>query len=545
MNRYCKLFVLVLFGHCCVSAQGNLVQNPSFENFDTCFDLFRALNYENHVKYWLSPSSATPDYFTLNCGPSANNGFPSNIGGFQYPHSGTSYTGVFVWREDLDNSLGTYREYIEGTLIEPLKAGKTYEVSFWISLSVVSLTYPQYSYSARNIGAYFSKNKIFEFNKVDNFNVLPQIESDTMVTDTSSWVKVCGRFTAEGGERYIILGSFRDFEHTELQLIDYAPNGLGLKLSYFYIDDVSVTETDNLSLLPRDTFLCASNYPFLITTGVSADSYLWSTGQKDSMISVNQEGLYYLQAKSNGCLLFDTLKLKTPPAPQSDFADAKICESNLPLVLKAPDHLNSWHWPDGLSTEKYEVENEGWQLLEGIWYCGAYADSMYVTIELPLEFDLPTAGPSCQSGQFIPFLYDPSLQLPAYKWSTGDTTSTTTVPEPGVYSLKSVNSCGMFQDTIAVSGCDPSIFIPNVIAPGAGGINAYFIPFGQNIQIERLKIINHFGQIIYDEAFPQKGWDGTFGGQLGQPGVYVYVVEYTELNKGNRVVAIGDVTLVR
>lgn len=545
MDKYFKLFTLIFFSPCFLAAQGNLVQNPSFENFDTCADLFRALNYDNHVKFWLSPSSATPDYYTLNCGPSFDNGFPSNLGGYQYPHSGTSYTGVFVWTQDLDNALPEYREYIEGTLMEPLKAGKTYEVTFWISLSVVSLTYPQFSYSARNMGAYFSKDKIFDLNKIDHYNVLPQIESDTMITDTSSWVKICGRFTAAGGERYIMIGNFRDNEHTELQKIDHVLNALPLRMSYFYIDDVSVIEMPGPSLLPGDTSLCAGSFPFLIKADTSADVYHWSTGQTDAEIFANQAGVYSLRAESNDCLLFDTLKIQEPPEPQSDFANVTLCESDLPFILKAPDHLDSWHWPDGSSNQKYGVTQEGWQRLEGLWYCGAYADSMYVTVEKPLKFDLPDTAPSCQSGQFVPFLYDPGLDLHVYKWSTGDTTASIVVSEPGPYWLIGTNTCGMFQDSITVQSCNPEIYIPNVIAPGSGGINAFFIPFGQNIQVDHLIILNHFGQVLYEEVAPQKGWDGTTDGTLCQIGVYVYVLEYTELNTKHRVLAIGDVTLVR
>lgn len=545
MNISFKLLILVLFSQFCVAAQGNLVHNPSFENFDTCSDLFTTLNHDNRVKYWLSPTSATPDYFTDNCGPSFDNGFPSNLGGFQYPHTGTSYTGVFAWTQALDYTFPTYREYIEGTLTEPLKAGKTYEVSFWISLSIVSLNYPQYSYSARNMGAYFSKTKIFEFNKIDNFQVAPQIETDTMITDTSSWVKVCGRFTAEGGERYIIIGNFRDDQHTELQLIDHAPNGLFHRMAYFYIDDVSVVETNSPRLLPRDTFLCADDYPFLIASGVQADAYRWSTGQTDASIYASQEGDYFLRAESNECLIYDTIHLKTPPEPQSTFADVSVCMSKLPLVIKAPSYLDSWHWPDGSSNQQYNVTSEGWQLLEGNWYCGNFADSMYVTVEEPLIFQLPSAPPSCQSGQFVPFLYDPALQLPTYQWSTGDTTSTTVLPAPGVYTLASTNSCGAFQDTLNIQDCEPAIYIPNIIAPNSGGINAWFIPFGQNIHIDRLRIVNHFGQIMYDERSPQKGWDGTTDGRQCQNGVYVYILEYTELDKNERVLKIGDVTLVR
>ena len=84
--------------------QVNLVPNPSFEIVDTCIEFYTMLNSDNTVKYWSSPTSGTPDYFSTICGLSPNNSVPMNWAGYQNAHSGISYAGIYAFANRQDSS---------------------------------------------------------------------------------------------------------------------------------------------------------------------------------------------------------------------------------------------------------------------------------------------------------------------------------------------------------------------------------------------------------------------------------------------------------
>jgi gliding motility-associated-like protein len=96
------------------------------------------------------------------------------------------------------------------------------------------------------------------------------------------------------------------------------------------------------------------------------------------------------------------------------------------------------------------------------------------------------------------------------------------------------------------------IFIPNVITPGNGdNINDFITVFSNNSEtrIHSLRIFDRWGELVFERTeflpnIPSLGWDGTFKGQLVNPGVFVYKVEL-ETRPGIVEILTGDVTVVR
>ncbi|MCO6486236.1 MAG: gliding motility-associated C-terminal domain-containing protein, partial [Saprospiraceae bacterium] len=97
----------------------------------------------------------------------------------------------------------------------------------------------------------------------------------------------------------------------------------------------------------------------------------------------------------------------------------------------------------------------------------------------------------------------------------------------------------------------PRVYIPNSFSPDEDGINDVFSVYGnaQVVGVRHLAIYDRWGNNLYFERHlpvndPGVGWDGTFRGQIMDPGVYVYVVE-VELADGGTRLYKGDVTVVR
>ncbi len=216
---FCLLF-FIFFLFSFSKAQTNLVPNSSFEIDTNCNG-----NLISFAPPWNSPTNGTPDLYNT-CGTSINGALPTNLFGFQNTHSGNGYIGAGFYGYV---SSFYYIEYLQIKLDTNLITNKRYCASFYLSLANNS------KYAIRNLGMYFSDTLISEFNTTSNFQFTPQIIDANYETDTLNWVLFSGTFTAIGGERYLIIGNFKDSANTDL--ITVRPTGGG---AYYYIDDVDV-----------------------------------------------------------------------------------------------------------------------------------------------------------------------------------------------------------------------------------------------------------------------------------------------------------------
>ncbi|HTL80887.1 MAG TPA: hypothetical protein VL651_04245 [Bacteroidia bacterium] len=234
MKRIACFFFIVLIALACKNAlhAQNLVINPGFEIHPGFPD--RVTNSPTikaiTIPGWTDPTEGTSDLYIWGPEKTENSITP-------VPDSGNAYGGF--WGSDQGKGEG---EYMQGTLSMPLKAGVTYRfsISIWI-----------------DIGLYGNENDInsFEVSFSDssrkNLGGLAQsIELKSQIKlSTSKRIQRTGRwdvyqmdYTARGGERYFILGTFRD---------------RGVKVSsdyvtptYFYIDNVSLVSEEELGPIP-------------------------------------------------------------------------------------------------------------------------------------------------------------------------------------------------------------------------------------------------------------------------------------------------------
>ncbi|MDR2979505.1 MAG: gliding motility-associated C-terminal domain-containing protein [Bacteroidales bacterium] len=117
------------------------------------------------------------------------------------------------------------------------------------------------------------------------------------------------------------------------------------------------------------------------------------------------------------------------------------------------------------------------------------------------------------------------------EWSTGETTPSITVTEPGVYSVTATSANCMGQSSVTFPLCDFYIFIPNAITPGRGeGINDVFqipwVEFSKPLKFE-IFIYNRWGALIFHSTDPDFQWDGTDQGGIIQNTMYNYHINLT------------------
>lgn len=247
-----------------------MVPNPSFE---VHYDCSASWYYMPNVVGWTGMES--PDYYNSCIIPTNNynTDIPENLLGYQHPYEGNAYVGIATY------NAYNFREYIEAKLIQKLNANSFYCTSFRISLADTSL------WAVNKFGTYFSADTLspppFQSIPTPPFSIftyyIPQVESTTFITDTSSWVSIDGIFQAIGNEEYITIGNFRDDNDTDTLRIQNS----NLIYSYYYLDNISVEEVLNANagndsyFVPGDSIQLGNNptenatYSWFPTIGLS------------------------------------------------------------------------------------------------------------------------------------------------------------------------------------------------------------------------------------------------------------------------------------
>ena len=133
-------------------------------------------------------------------------------------------------------------------------------------------------------------------------------------------------------------------------------------------------------------------------------------------------------------------------------------------------------------------------------------------------------------------------------WSTGDSAASIFVYQPGIYSLVSSGICGSYTDSIEVfrGHCEKAVAIPNAFTPNGDAANdAFTIVPDSNYQVEKLRIFNRWGSLVFDSAPGNISWDGTIEGQPASSDVYIYWFEIRNMIFDSIEVISGELSLLR
>ncbi len=181
-----------------------------------------------------------------------------------------------------------------------------------------------------------------------------------------------------------------------------------------------------------------------------------------------------------------------------------------------------------------------------------------ITVELPEEVRLSVGETFVLKPSFFP----PEIEIINYNWSpsefldcrdcpnpiftaiSGETTIELQVETPG-------GCLGKFSVTFKVEAIDESYFIPTAFSPNLDGINdrmtIYTSPVIEKIHV--MSIYNRWGErVFYRADFPPNendyGWDGTYGGEEAEPGIYVIKVRLRSVD-GSLITTAGEFLLIR
>jgi len=135
----------------------------------------------------------------------------------------------------------------------------------------------------------------------------------------------------------------------------------------------------------------------------------------------------------------------------------------------------------------------------------------------------------------------------SWLWNTGETSSSITAGQPGIYyTTVTVDGCSN-TDSVDVKN-DCYLSVPNAFSPDGDGVNDYFFPrslLSSGLTGFKMSIFNRWGELIFQtDNLNGRGWDGKFNNVIQPASVYVYVIDIT-LKNGSVQHYQGNVTLLR
>jgi hypothetical protein len=249
---------------------------------------------------------------------------PWCTGGYQYPRTGSALaTNMALFDEFVPD---TYRRsYLQGRLSEALIGGKSYCVSFYVSLANES------RYAIKEYSAYLDDGSIDTGTNcgLPQTQITPQITNQLgILTDSINWVKIQGSFVAEGDEKFITLGNFKSLANTTWLEVPNNDN-FGEHYSYYFVDDVSVIESDLPAYAGPDVWVAEGDSIFIgRTPEVGLECYWYINGSViDSgagiMVHPDTTTTYVVQQTLCGQVKTDTVIVSVFPVSVNGITNSR------------------------------------------------------------------------------------------------------------------------------------------------------------------------------------------------------------------------------
>jgi len=358
----------------------------------------------------------------------------------------------------------------------------------------------------------------------DNYSVITELDKD-LNRITQNAVKNLGSFDVL---------DIRDISFTSDSTILYA--GIYTDMGNPPLAHVATSKTDKNQRLVCDTSVSIFQY-FNQQVGQTALSTVVSSR---TFVSTNVTVQNMLQQDSSIflCNNFNPLSISLG-------SDTSIC-SGTSIVLKniSEADFDSFLWSTGDTSKQINVNQSGTYILVAYNSCRQEERSDTIEVKMNQFPDLKWINDTsiCSVQPIVLTAFTPSA---TYKWNDGSEASTMAISDPGNYyvDISYLNCIKRFD--VNVSDCE-LIVMPNVISVDGNDINEDMKPIEyRGVVQSKLSIFNRWGQEIYFTTEPViRPWKGNAYSKNSPPGVYFWLLEYTNYRQVNKVLK-GSITLFR
>ena len=217
---------------------------------------------------------------------------PDNGPGSQDAYSGSGYAGIIVnWNDQ------PY-DYLYAPLNEELRAGERYCVSMWVSCA------DQPRLATDDLCIFFT-SEVPSGEALDTLTYALRNPVGNVLDNTQEWVQLSDNITAQGNERFIVIGSCRS------GAINFAPLNASSFFdpdTYYYIDEVSVIpenfELEIEAISNPSGVYCSDDSVVLRTNLGAVGSSVWSDGTSNSSMTITTSGTYSVTTQV-GCSTYE------------------------------------------------------------------------------------------------------------------------------------------------------------------------------------------------------------------------------------------------
>ena len=536
--RYLWIYILV---GCFLTGRGygqNLIPNPSFEQYDSCISPLGAIRPDpGIITGWLSTNAATPDWFSEDCRSA-----PVNEYGYSYAQKGRCYIGMI--------NSGGYRENIQARLHRPLTPGNRYYASYYVKRA---RRYYSICYGIDRIGISLSMNRVF--NATTNFISSGPAEhtpANVFFTDTLNWVKVTHEFIASGPYEYFLLGVFMN----DNNINSLTRNGVLNTIvgTYMYYDNVLLFDLDS-AMEYTNTVINTCTDTTITGSGRNGNfTYQWFDDDTAQNKTLSGFGKYWVKSidYDSGLVFMDTFSIVDNRVNITlNLRDVEICKGDsIQVSVEELPEIREILWSTGATGPAAWLKDESTYTVRATTQCDTFQQSFKLTYRPPVQqlYDLDTTF--CRNN----ILLSLKLNQDLYRWHYNDKLYVQWVLDlttEGEHSLKVTdtvcNTESSGKITIRTRVCEDCIRMPNAFSPNNDGMNDLLRPyFYCDIQQYELRVFNRFGELVFETAQPDAGWDGTYKGKPCELGVYFYHVKGKYGPGEHEIISYtGDITLIR
>ena len=294
-----------------------------------------------------------------------------------------------------------------------------------------------------------------------------------------------------------------------------------------YTDSVEVVPQPNNFYTGLDSNYCEGDPLVSLTPNIAGGKFegdeVNDANQQFDPRTVGRNSISYIVQEGN-CKDTFTRSTTVNALPRFELGnDTSICNgTQLDLSITRDGTIISWS--TGSPDSFISTSSPGLVWAQKIENGCVYRDSLRLTVIDPPTVFLGNDSLLCGGG-FIDI--DVTADEATYTWNDSYVGSQRRLNTSGYYSVTVTNKCGTASDDVELTflpyACD--IFIPNAFSPNGDEHNNIFRPVG-NVVLRKMQIINRWGEILYEQEGRTLSWDGTYQGEVVQPGQYFYVIWY-------------------
>jgi gliding motility-associated-like protein len=302
---------------------------------------------------------------------------------------------------------------------------------------------------------------------------------------------------------------------------------------------VIVFPIPEVDLGPDTAYLCEGDTLILDAGPNGILGYFWQDGSSGQTYTVTQEGLYFVTiAGAGGCTNSDSVYVAEIIIEIDIGPDTAICIGES-VVFTAPGGFDSYLWQDGSTGQSYTASETGYYWVEVTKQGCSKADTVFLFVDDPsLGVNLGNDTTVCPGTTLI---LKPEGFYNTYLWSTGATTPSITVTQPGTYTLYVTSGCGEAEGSITIN---------NWPAPNPSLGPDLQLCYGQSALLNPGSFFSYSWQDNSQNPFYTVTQSGTYyvtvtnvHGCSGSDTVYVSFGSLVDLGVSDTLILCGDETI--